>query len=322
MQGIDRSGSISAHDGYNGAMDQTIKHGMYGIPPAQLAPHPEGATQFSPLIPGSAALEDAKQLESMLVLAPPGTLERRYVMVLALQALSVGSALTVLAHKDKGGSRIAQELRDLGCTVQEDARQHHRICTTTRPKYLGTTEDAFNAGAPQVVKTTGLWSQPGVFSWNRLDAGTGLLLDHLPPLGGRGADVGCGIGTLAIAALASPAITELTLIDIDRRALEAAQNNISDPRAHYRWLDIRDTAPDVRELDFVIMNPPFHDGGMEDKSLGLRFVQRASDMLKKGGTCWLIANRHLPYEGLMHQAFKNIVLKHEDTAYKIYAAEK
>ena len=303
-------------------MEQPALFGVYGTPPPSLVTVPPNAVQYSPLMPGSAALEDAKRLCGLTLLAPPGTLERRYVMVLSLHALTIGAPFTVLAHKDKGGSRLAQELRDFGCTVSEDARQHYRICTTTRPEFLGATDEARTAGAPQIVPATGLWSQPGVFSWNRLDPGSALLLDHVPALSGRGADIGCGVGTLALRVLQTPEVAQLTLIDIDRRALEAAQNNISDARVAFRWLDLRQNAPDLRDLDFVVMNPPFHDGGMEDKSLGLRFVQVASDLLRKGGRCWLTANRHLPYEGLMHQLFKTVELRHENETYKIYMAEK
>ena len=33
------------------------------------------------------------------------------------------------------------------------------------------------------------------------------------------------------------------------------------------------------------MNPPFHDGGAEDQSLGKAFIQSAAKMLRKGGAC-------------------------------------
>jgi 16S rRNA (guanine1207-N2)-methyltransferase len=55
-----------------------------------------------------------------------------------------------------------------------------------------------------------------VFSWDRIDPGTALLMQHLPALSGRGADIGCGIGILARAVLASAKVEQITLIDIDR----------------------------------------------------------------------------------------------------------
>jgi len=70
------------------------------------------------------------------------------------------------------------------------------------------------------------------------------------------------------------------------------------------------------------MNPPFHDAGIEDKTLGQTFISRAASMLRFGGTCWLTANRHLPYEALLARHFKQSTLVHETDQYKIFAAEK
>ncbi|HCJ19591.1 MAG TPA: methyltransferase, partial [Hyphomonas sp.] len=37
----------------------------------------------------------------------------------------------------------------------------------------------------------GVWSRPGLFSWNRIDAGSELLADSVPEnIRGRGADFG------------------------------------------------------------------------------------------------------------------------------------
>ena len=54
------------------------------------------------------------------------------------------------------------------------------------------------------------------------------------------------------------------------------------------------------------MNPPFHDGGTEDQALGQAFIRRAAEALRPGGTLWLVANRHLPYEATLSAAFKTV----------------
>jgi len=128
-----------------------------------------------------------------------------------------------------------------------------------------------------------------VFSWDRIDPGTALLLDHPAPLSGRGADFGCGVGILARAALTSAKVAEMMLIDIDRRAVECARRNIADARATFHWADARERVAELAELDFVVMNAPFHDAGTEDRTLPLRFVKRAAQALRSGGVCWLTA---------------------------------
>lgn len=297
---------------------------VYGKPSADVVDLPVDAIQFSPLMPGTLALEQQAEasLASMTMLAPPGTLERRYAMALALRTIAPGGVFTVLAPKDRGGTRLRKELEAFGCTVKETARRHHRIALTTRPATLDGIDDALSNGAPRLIEELGLWSRPGVFSWDRIDPGSALLLQHLPPLSGRGADFGCGLGVLTRAMLASPAVTHITLVDIDRRAVECAQHNVVDPRAEFFWADLRGATPELNGLDFVVMNAPFHDAGTEDKALALGFVKRAAAALRKDGVCWLVANRHLPYEAIMQPLFKRVALKIETSGYKIYEAIK
>ncbi len=297
--------------------------GIYGKPPSDVVETPAGAVQFSPLMPGSSELEKQAEgsLASMTLLAPPGTLERRYTIALALRALAPGGAFVAAAPKDQGGTRLRKELQAFGCTIEESARRHHRIVTCPRPERLQI-DEAVAEGGPQRLSDLGLWSQPGVFSWDRLDAGSALLLDYIPALSGRGADFGCGLGVLAHAVLKSPAVAQLTLIDIDRRAIQAAQHNLDDPRVRFHWTDVRDPIADLTQLDFVVMNAPFHDAGSEDRGLALNFVRRAADVLRTGGACWLTANRHLPYEAAMAPLFKRVNLKIETAGYKIYEAIK
>jgi len=294
---------------------------VYGAPPAALAAWPVGAQQVSPLVPGAQPLEALvpASLTAAVVAAPPGTLERRYALALTLRALKPGGVLTALAPKEKGGSRLRKELEAFGCKVEEQGRQHQRICHTIRPEAPLGLEAAIAAGGPQRGETHGLWTQPGVFSWDRDDAGSQLLIAALPALSGQGADLGCGIGVLARAVLASPKVARLHLVDLDRRAVEAARRNVEDPRAVFDWADVR-SGPALAGLDFVVMNPPFHDSGVEDKALGQAFIRRAHQMLRAGGTLWLVANRHLPYEAVLGEQFARVTPKGEGRGFKIYEA--
>ena len=298
--------------------------GLYGTPSAEVVELPNGATQFSPQIPGASALEQQGEgtLASMMMLAPPGTLERRYAMALTLRVLATGGVLTALAPKDQGGSRLRKELQAFGCTTEETARRHHRIVVCTRHDNPAGLDEALQNGGPQKVAGLGLWSQPGVFSWDRIDPGTALLLQHLPELSGRGADFGCGIGILARAVLSSAKVAQMTLIDIDRRAIEAAERNLDDPRFSFHWTDVRHPIAELTGLDFVVMNAPFHDAGTEDRTLAQNFVKRAAEALRNGGFCWLTANRHLPYEAPLNEAFAKVTLKADRGGYKIYEARK
>lgn len=295
---------------------------LYGRPPAVFDP-PGDATQTSPLIPGATALETVPEgsVDAIMIYAPPGVLERRYTLALALRALKPGGRLDVMAAKDKGGSRLKKELEAFGAQVGESAKAHHRRCVVIKGDGLTGLDAAIEAGAPRLVPGLEAWSQPGVFAWDRIDPGSALLAQTLPPLKGAGADLGCGYGALATVVLRSPLVTSLGLYDLDRRAVEAATRNVEDSRVAIEWADVR-TLPAPGDLDFIVTNPPFHDGGSEDKRLGQTFIRQASGMLKKGGTLWLVANRHLPYEAELNEAFKRVRMAADTGGYKVFEAVK
>lgn len=299
-------------------------HGVHGAPPREVAQAPVGATQFSPLVPGASRLEDLAEgsLASLTLLAPPGTVERRAVVALGLRALAPEGRLTIAAPKDKGGSRLRKELEAFGCAVGEDSRRHHRICVARKPVAPVGLEQAIADGAPRFHETLKAWTQPGVFSWDRVDPGSALLAASLPPLSGKGADLGAGIGYLSRAALTSPKVEGLLGVDIDRRAIEAARRNVDDPRARFVWADARDAGVDPGSLDFVVMNPPFHDGGAEDKQLGQAFIRQAGQILRRGGALWLVANRHLPYEKVLAEVFRTVTPRADTGGYKVFEARK
>ncbi len=299
---------------------------LYGRPPLVFDPpstESGNAVQTSPLIPGSTALEsfEAGSVDEAMIYAPPGVLERRYTLALALKALKVGGRLDVMAPKDKGGSRLKKELTAFGVEIGETAKAHHRRCIVIKPETLTGIDEAIEAGAPRLVEGLDAWSQPGVFAWDRIDAGSALLAQTMPPLKGKGADLGCGYGALATVVLKSAAVTSLMVVDIDRRAVEAARRNVEDARVSFDWADTR-TLEAAGDLDFIVMNPPFHDGGAEDRRLGQAFIRKAAEMLKKGGVLWLVANRHLPYEAELKEAFKRVTPAGDGGPYKLFECTK
>ena len=124
---------------------------LYGRPPVVFDP-PGDAIQTSPLIPDSAALEaqDPGSADSVTIYAPPGVLERRYVLALALKALKVGGRLRFVTDwKAYADWALARFLETPGLHWMAGAADDWRtapadhIRTRYEDKRLGDTEPVF-----------------------------------------------------------------------------------------------------------------------------------------------------------------------------------
>ncbi len=166
-------------------------------------------------------------------------------------------------------------------------------------------------------------TRPGVFSADGVDPGSALLVSSLPAaLKGVAVDLGAGWGWLSAALLArAPGIAALHLVESDARALDCARENVADPRAVFHWADATRPLPGL-SADAVISNPPFHQGRAGQPALGQAFIRAAAAMLAPGGQLWLVANRHLPYEVTLAQAFGSHREHASEGGYKILVAER
>ena len=70
------------------------------------------------------------------------------------------------------------------------------------------------------------------------------------------------------------------------------------------------------------MNPPFHEGGREDRDLGQTMIATAGRVLRKGGVCRLVANVALPYEAALAFSFASVSLIAREGGYKVLEGRK
>ena len=164
---------------------------------------------------------------------------------------------------------------------------------------------------------------PGVFSHNELDIGSDLLLSTLTePMSGNVLDLACGNGVLAaVVGTQNPAVT-LTLSDVSASAIDSATatlaaNNLTGkiiPSDVYSDLDDK--------FDWIISNPPFHDGINTSYNAVETLIFQAPKYLKKGGRLRIVANAFLPYPDLLDKAFGGHVVLAKTGKFKVYEAIK
>jgi 16S rRNA G1207 methylase RsmC len=149
----------------------------------------------------------------------------------------------------------------------------------------------------------------GIFSPERIDAGTQVLLAHTPPAppGGDLLDLGCGWGPIALTlAIESPHAT-VWAVDVNERALELVRRN-----ARTLGLDnINACRPaDVpADIEFVSIrsNPPIRVGKDELHTMLTHWIPR----LEPGSDAWLVVQRNLGSDSL--QRWLEGAMAHEYT---------
>lgn len=177
--------------------------------------------------------------------------------------------------------------------------------------------------APEPGPGPGGWiTGAGMFSEDGVDPGSQLLAEALPAkLPAHVVDLGAGWGFLAAAALNREGIERLDLVEAEALALDCARANVTDERAAFHWADATTWRPDAK-AGAAICNPPFHQGRAAEASLGQRFIVSASEILSPSGRLWLVANRHLPYEAALRDAFAEVSDIGGDGRYKLLLAAR
>lgn len=263
-----------------------------------------------------------------LLLSPRQHEEAQAAMAQTLLSLKEGGLFVAAASNDTGGKRLKKNAKAFRLTCAEESKHKSRVI-------YGVKNDIDEAACRKAVEAGGLrkvcggrfFSRPGVFSWDRIDRGSALLANVLPPdsLAGTGADFGCGFGYLAVQALErNPAIAQIYCIDADARAVESCRRNIPEGmQAHFIWADIaRRGSRDLPEkLDWIIMNPPFHEGARAIPEAGMAFIKTARECLRPGGQLWMVANAHLPYEKALAGFFPAAHKICEKDGYKVFHAK-
>lgn len=258
-------------------------------------------------------------------LAPKQIDEAKYWIAQGIQHLQDGGMFIISAANDANGTRLAGWLKEAGLQdLNSESKNKARVVWGVK---AGAAPDDWLKRGEMRQHDFGhgykFFTQPGLFSWDRLDKASTLLIENLKDLKGDVADFGAGYGYLTYAALEKfPKIKSVTMIEADRRALDCAIKNLEGKDAVPHWHDAMKALPPAKIFDHIIMNPPFHTGKKTDTDLGQGFIKTAQANLKKGGTLTLVANAHLPYEEVLKKSFSSVVQVAVKDGFKVIKAVK
>ena len=133
-------------------------------------------------------------------------------------------------------------------------------------------------------------SDNGVFSKNHIDSATDLLLKTIyDEVHGKILDVGCGYGTIGITLATNNKVEEVTMIDINHRALELSKRNSIKNKVDdkIKVLESNGFEQIKEKYDAIITNPPIRAG----KSVIYQIYNDAKDHLVEAGALYIVINK-------------------------------
>lgn len=288
------------------------------------------ALQRAGFVVGEAASNDARTYSLVLVLPPRQRDEARALLARAVALTRPGGYVIASLGNNEGARSGEADLERLLGPLDT------LIKNKCRAFWGGVVQGAIDPAlaeqwrtldAPRRIAGDRFVSRPGVFAWDRIDPASALLAGHLPPdLAGRAADLGAGFGYLSVELLERcRGILAIDVYETEARALDLARTNLEPFSSHaqlrYFWHDVTSGLPHT--YDVIVTNPPFHTpGGNERPDVGRRFIAVAAQSLNPGGRLWLVANRHLPYEGVLTESFGRVRSVAQERGFKIIEAVK
>lgn len=141
-----------------------------------------------------------------------------------------------------------------------------------------------------------LASDTGVFSADRVDAGTAVLLRHAPapPTSGVLLDLGCGYGPIACALAVRSPDAEVVGVDVNARAVALTRANAQRlGLSRLRAVHPDEVEPDLR-FAAIYSNPPIRLGKVALHAMLDLWLER----MAPGGRSYLVVHRHLGADSL------------------------
>ncbi|NEA29577.1 methyltransferase [Actinomadura bangladeshensis] len=136
----------------------------------------------------------------------------------------------------------------------------------------------------------------GVFSPDRVDPGTRVLLETVPPPPQEGdlLDLGCGYGPIALTLAKRSPLSMVWGVDVNRRALEMAEGNAKTAGLDNVRFSLADETDPALRFAAIWSNPPIRIGKAALHDLLLAWLPR----LAPGALAHLVVQKHLGSDSL------------------------
>lgn len=249
-----------------------------------------------------------------------------FQMLLRMAAGMVGQNGRIhVVGENKGGIKSAAKLmQQYGPTQKVDSARHCSLITliVENPHNGFNPDDWTDFNTYEVEGTS--WdvaAMPGVFSYQELDTGTALLLEKMSTtLRGEVLDFACGAGVIASYLMLKYPHLKLHLTDVSALAIYCSALTLKENNVAATLYGADGLHGFTQKVQHVVTNPPFHTGVKTDYTITKRFISDAKAILTSKGTLQMVANRFLPYPGLLSEHFQTVYTTAQTSQFSVYQA--
>lgn len=166
-------------------------------------------------------------------------------------------------------------------------------------------------------------SNTGVFSKDRLDFGTHVLLQALPDFSSKKTllDVGCGVGCIGIPLAKAYSNLDITMIDVNERCIELSKKNAVDNNVEVNVI-LSDLYENVNsKYDVIVSNPPIRAG----KKVVFGVVEEGYKFLNNEGEIYIVIQKKQGADSMkkkMEEVYGNIEIIAREKGYYIFKSIK
>lgn len=252
----------------------------------------------------------------------------------ATRRIELGGTAVVLTHTKRGASTQLAMLRELfgnGEIVARGGGGFRILAARLTAETMRTPTTATPCGESHISEEVlgesfEFVTSPAVFSRDRIDSGTRLLLETLPPVSPRTIlDFGCGYGVMGIVLARRSPSSRVTMIDVDVAAVDLARANAALNRVDERTRIVLSdglTQLSGERFDLAVTHFPLHipRGELE------RLLIEIRDALEPNGCLYGVMLNAYELRPLVERVFGNVETvgvdaeKNAERAYSIVRA--
>jgi len=166
-----------------------------------------------------------------------------------------------------------------------------------------------------------LYTASGLFSPDQVDKGTKLLIEKsVIQENSKILDLGCGYGAIGISLKIIFPLIDLTLSDINERAVQITSRNLDFHKLNGKIIQSNGFEKINENFDIILLNPPQTAG----KKLCFKLIEDAKSHLLQNGSLQLVARHNKGGKELskkMLEVFGNVKDIAKSSGYRIYISK-